>query len=197
MVPLQVPSTEDLSIPELFGEYEPKRGQDLFEIICGMSNRTDIRRLNDDLVAQGSSRENIRFVLICGLLIKVIEGLTPTPGFKYKLVVAVRRDLEMGKGKIAVQVGHATITVSEQAKRERPDWWNHWFNEGQRKVVVKVSTESDLWKLKREAEALGLPSTVIQDSGLTQLEPGTATCIGIGPAPAELVDKITGELSLL
>lgn len=117
--------------------------------------------------------------------------------FKYKLVVAVRRDLEMGKGKIAVQVGHATVTASEETRREHPDWWKAWFNEGQCKVVVKVNSESELHGLKREADDLGLPAAIIHDSGLTQVEPGTATCLGIGPAPAEIVDKITGTLPLL
>lgn len=112
-------------------------------------------------------------------------------------MIAVRRDLEMGKGKIAVQVGHATISASEEAKRDHPDWWRHWFNEGQCKVAVKVNTEADLQRLKEEASELGLPSAIIQDRGLTQVAPGTATCIGIGPAPAGLVDKITGNLPLL
>ena len=103
----------------------------------------------------------------------------------------------MGKGKIAVQVGHATLTASEEAKRRHPDWWHQWFHEGQAKVVVKVDSESALRDLRREAEELGLPSALIQDSGLTQVEPGTATCVGIGPGPVELIDKITGELPLL
>jgi PTH2 family peptidyl-tRNA hydrolase len=103
----------------------------------------------------------------------------------------------MGKGKIAVQVGHATITAAEEAKRMHPDWWRRWFEEGQCKVAVKVNTESDLTELNEEAQKLGLPSAIIHDSGLTQVSPGTATCVGIGPAPAELVDKITGNLPLL
>ncbi len=120
-----------------------------------------------------------------------------TTDFKYKLVIAVRRDLEMGKGKIAVQVGHATVTVAEETRRRRPDWWKAWFNEGQCKVAVKVNSESDLIDLQRRAKDLGLASAIIHDSGLTQVDPGTATCVGIGPAPAELVDKITGTLPLL
>jgi len=112
-------------------------------------------------------------------------------------VVAVRRDLEMGKGKIAVQVGHASVTASEETRRQRPDWWKAWFEEGQCKVAVKVSSETDLDNLRREAEALGLVAAIIHDSGLTQVAPGTATCVGIGPAPAEIVDKITGDLPLL
>jgi PTH2 family peptidyl-tRNA hydrolase len=120
-----------------------------------------------------------------------------TTDFKYKLVVAVRRDLEMGKGKVAVQVAHATLTASEETKHRHPDWWKNWFNEGQCKVVVKVKSEEDLDRLKKEAANLGLAAAIIHDSGLTQVEPGTATCIGIGPAPAELVDKVTGDLPLL
>jgi len=113
------------------------------------------------------------------------------------LAIAVRRDLEMGKGKIAVQVSHASVTAAEETRKRRPEWWKHWFEEGQRKIVVKVNTESDLEHLRRDAEELGLVATIIHDSGLTQIDPGTATCVGIGPAPAELVDKITGELPLL
>jgi len=117
--------------------------------------------------------------------------------FKFKLVIAVRRDLDMGKGKIAVQVGHAAITAAEEAKRMHPDWWRRWLDEGQCKVAVKVSSEGDLDELNKAAKELGLPSAIIHDSGLTQISPGTATCVGIGPAPAELVDKITGNLPLL
>jgi PTH2 family peptidyl-tRNA hydrolase len=117
--------------------------------------------------------------------------------FKYKLAVAVRRDLDMGKGKIAVQVGHASVTVSEETRRRQPEWWKGWMDEGQCKVVVKVNSESELDHLRREAVGLGLVAEIIHDRGLTQVEPGTATCVGIGPAPAEIVDKVTGELPLL
>ena len=103
----------------------------------------------------------------------------------------------MGKGKIAVQVGHASVTASEETRRRHLEWWRAWLDEGQRKVVVKVNSEGELDALRKDAEALGLVAMIIHDSGLTQVSPGTATCVGIGPAPAELVDKVTGDLSLL
>jgi len=128
---------------------------------------------------------------------KIKSEANTTADFKYKLAVAVRRDLDMGKGKIAVQVGHATVTAAEQTRRRHPDWWKEWFNEGQCKVVVKVGSETELHELGRKADELGLVSAIVHDSGLTQVPPGTPTCVGIGPAPAELVDKVTGALPLL
>ena len=105
--------------------------------------------------------------------------------------------MDMGKGKIAVQVGHASITVAEETRRRHPEWWKEWFEEGQCKVVVKIASEGELGELKEKADGLGLASAIIRDRGLTQVEPGTATCVGIGPAPAALVDQITGTLPLL
>ncbi len=103
----------------------------------------------------------------------------------------------MGRGKSAVQVGHASVTVAEETRRHHPDWWSEWFREGQQKIVVKVNSEADLVRLRKQAEELGLATAIIHDSGLTQVDPGTATCVGIGPAPSDLVDKITGTLALL
>ncbi len=116
---------------------------------------------------------------------------------EYKLVIIIRKDLRMGKGKIAAQASHASVIASERIKEINAKWWRSWINSGQRKIVLKAESKIDLFKIKEEAEEACLPTSVIQDSGLTQLEPGTVTCIAIGPAPSELIDKITKELSLL
>ncbi|MGQ9538896.1 MAG: peptidyl-tRNA hydrolase Pth2 [Candidatus Bathycorpusculaceae bacterium] len=117
--------------------------------------------------------------------------------FHYKQVIAFRSDLKMGKGKIAAQAGHAAVSASEEARKRRKEWFKAWLNEGQCKIVVKVKSEKELLELKKQANELGLPCALIRDRGLTEIPPGTITCLGIGPAPAELTDKITGKLPLL
>jgi peptidyl-tRNA hydrolase, PTH2 family len=115
----------------------------------------------------------------------------------FKQVIIVRRDLNMGTGKIAAQVAHAAVMGAEKVKASRREWFNSWFAAGQAKVVVKVKNIEELIDVRMRAEELNLPVVQVKDSGLTQIPSGTITCIGIGPAPSELVDKVTFELKLL
>ena len=115
----------------------------------------------------------------------------------FKQVIVVRRDLRMGTGKLAAQVAHASVMGAENVKSFKRNWFDLWFREGQAKVIVKVKTIEELMEIKKQATELYLPVVQVQDSGLTQIPSGTITCIGVGPAPSELVDRITGNLKLL
>ncbi len=117
--------------------------------------------------------------------------------FDYKQVVAVRTDISMGKGKLAAQVAHAAVAAARDTEKKKPEWFKAWWAEGQAKIVVKVRDESELEDLRRQAEVLGLPTSMIVDRGLTQLAPNTATCLGIGPGPSDRIDRVTGTLKLL
>lgn len=68
--------------------------------------------------------------------------------------------------------------------------------EGQRKIVLRVDSEAELREIERQAEKMKMSAVLISDMGLTELPPGTVTALGIGPAPANLLDKITGNLPL-
>jgi len=114
-----------------------------------------------------------------------------------KQAIVVRNDLKMGKGKAAAQVAHASLAAAEQAQAKRPRWYEEWKAEGQAKIVLKVDSEGELDELFSLAKAAGLPASIIQDRGLTQVEPGTVTCLGVGPGPDADVDKVTGKLKLL
>lgn len=109
----------------------------------------------------------------------------------------MRCDLKMGKGKIAAQAGHAAVAAAEEARMHFPKWWKEWLDEGQCKIAVRVKSEEELQELESMARRSDLPHALISDRGLTQLLPGTVTCLAIGPAPSIEVDKITGKLALL
>jgi len=116
--------------------------------------------------------------------------------FKYKQVIVLRTDLNMSCGKAAAQAGHAAVSAAEQSRKEWPEWWRVWMEEGQCKIIVKVASEKELLELESKAKASHLPTALISDRGLTELKPGTITSLGIGPSPSGLVDKITGGLPL-
>jgi PTH2 family peptidyl-tRNA hydrolase len=115
----------------------------------------------------------------------------------YKQVIIIRKDLRMGTGKLAAQVAHAAVMAAEKARYQNSDWLQMWLETGQAKVVLKVYSLEELIKLRKHAEILHLIVVQIHDSGLTQIPPGTITCIGIGPSPSYLVDMVTRGLKLL
>lgn len=120
---------------------------------------------------------------------------------EYKQSIVVRMDLQMSKGKLAAQVAHAAVTtvieILESRNSEWQTWLKCWLEQGQKKVVLKVENLNELLKLAEEARKLHLPVAIIRDAGRTELEPGTITCAAIGPGPAPLIDRVTGQLKLL
>ena len=114
-----------------------------------------------------------------------------------KQVIVVRTDLDMGKGKIAAQVGHACVLGAEHVRKSNPDWFSEWCVDGTEKVVLKVGNLKELEQVKQSAIEFDIPWSEVTDAGHTQIAPGTTTCISIGPAPEEKIDKITGDLKLL
>jgi PTH2 family peptidyl-tRNA hydrolase len=112
----------------------------------------------------------------------------------FKQVLVVRKDLKMEKGKLAAQVAHASL---EAYKKADIDTINEWEDEGMKKVVLAVNDLIELMKIKDAAKSAGLAYAVIRDAGRTQLEPGTVTVLGIGPAEEQRIDRITKNLKLL
>ncbi len=116
---------------------------------------------------------------------------------EYKQVVIVRKDLRMSKGKLAAQVAHAAVDAALKTLKVRPEWVYSWIEQGQKKVVLASTSESELLKIYEEFSKLGLPTSLIYDAGRTELPPNTLTALGVGPAPSSLVDRVVGNLKLL
>jgi PTH2 family peptidyl-tRNA hydrolase len=112
----------------------------------------------------------------------------------HKQVVVVRKDLKMGKGKLATQVAHASLEAYKKARKEDI---KKWEEEGMKKVVVCVKDLKELMVIAKKAKEANLPYAIIRDAGKTQLKAGTITALAIGPAKEEEIDKITGNLKLL
>ncbi len=113
---------------------------------------------------------------------------------EYKQVILVRQDLKLPKGKLSAQVAHAAVESFTKCTKIIQDSWRL---QGQKKVVLKVESEKELRYFLIEAKNLNLPVGLITDAGRTCIAPGTTTCLGIGPASEDVIDTLTGNLSLL
>jgi PTH2 family peptidyl-tRNA hydrolase len=116
--------------------------------------------------------------------------------FTHKLVIVIRADLDLSCGKACAQAGHAAVECALKARREKPRWFRRWYAEGQKKVVLRANSLDEIMDLKQLAESREIPCALIVDAGLTEVPPGTPTCLGIGPGPNPEIDRITGNLPL-
>lgn len=120
-------------------------------------------------------------------------------GGPVKMVLCVRRDLGMSAGKQCAQCCHAAVALTDSVVMGRMlSWKQRWNNEnGSAKIILGVDDEEQLLRIAEHAAALSLPFHVVQDAGRTQVDAGTRTVVGLGPAPASMIDTITGQLALL
>lgn len=120
----------------------------------------------------------------------------PASSDEIKQVIVVRADLDMGKGKLGAQIGHAVMLSFLDAQRADKGVANEWLSSGQKKIVLKVDDEESLRKLFAAFKYKKIPCALVEDAGLTQLPPGTTTALGVGPWNAPDIDQFTGKLKL-
>jgi PTH2 family peptidyl-tRNA hydrolase len=111
-----------------------------------------------------------------------------------KQVIIVNEALRLPCGKLAAQVAHASVAVLLTAD---PDDVEKWLADGMPKIVLQVNTEAELLSLYKQARSKKIPAEIIRDAGKTVIAAGTITCLGLGPAPRDLIDSVTGNLKLL
>lgn len=129
-----------------------------------------------------------------------------------KQMIVMRKDLNMRKGKMAAQASHASLAVilnemkvssngmkvtrTLELKKDNP--MQQWLEGAFAKICVSVDSEEQLLEVYQAARDKGLPCVLITDSGRTEFKGvATKTCCCIGPANAEDLQPITGELKLL
>ena len=120
-----------------------------------------------------------------------------SPSGPVKMILIVNNGLKMGKGKIAAQVGHASVQATLNAGQKSPLVLDAWLSSGQKKVCLKGDDADHLLALEKLAIEEGLLTSKVHDAGHTQIPSGSLTVLAIGPCQDELVEKITGTLKLL
>lgn len=141
-----------------------------------------------ETLIDGKKKKGVKPPLEVERLAEILEN--------FKMVLVVRNDLKMGKGKIAAQCSHATLGLYKKLHNRAPKALNRWEMCGQVKVVVKIEREEDMLLLQERAKSLNIPTHITIDSGRTQIAPNSRTVMAV-LGPADLVDDITGRLKLL
>lgn len=121
-----------------------------------------------------------------------------------KQVIVMRTDLNMRKGKMIAQGAHASVGAVWLIETGVPyspaisDAYHAWRTGTFTKVCVQIDSEDALRQIHAKAYEAGLPVKFIVDSGKTEFNGvPTPTCLAIGPAWADEIDKVTGLLPLL
>lgn len=126
----------------------------------------------------------------------------------HKQAIVIRADLNMPIGKAISQGAHASMGALLAAGKRSADGLvieiplydanvGPWLEGAFTKVVLSGATEEQLRALHEKACQLSIPTALIVDSGLTVFGGiPTVTALAVGPAPRELVDQVTGKLSL-
>ncbi len=112
---------------------------------------------------------------------------------EYKQAILIRGDLQLPKGKACAQAAHAAVEATLKSEK---DIVKRWRSEGMRKIVLKVKDLKELMAFNQKAKDANLITAVITDAGLTTVEPGTTTCLAIGPEDEEKINQIVKDLKL-
>lgn len=116
---------------------------------------------------------------------------------KLYLYFLVRKDLKMGKGKIATQCGHAVQELILNPKCPK-FLLEKYLNEGGcPKVCLEIDNLDQLNEIRQSCIKRGFLCYQVIDEGITQIEPDTPTVLGIGPIRKKMAKAIIGSLKLL
>lgn len=124
-----------------------------------------------------------------------------------KQVIVIRRDLKMRRGKEIAQGAHASgmflVQAVTAAMAGDAEWValdevaRVWLTTSLRKVTLQAHSEEQLVALHEAAEARGLRTHIIRDSGRTEFGGvPTLTALAIGPDLAVAIDEVTGDLTI-
>lgn len=118
-----------------------------------------------------------------------------------KMVIVIRKDLNMRKGKIGGQCCHALrICLSNKFLKGFPfsPIEKEWLTDGlSTTIVCTAKDEKEFMEIYEKAKAVNLDVNMVTDAGKTEFHGvPTQTCFSIGPDEADKIDPITKHLPL-
>lgn len=114
-----------------------------------------------------------------------------------KMILCVRKDLKMSKGKMCAQCGHGAIGSFKIAQQYNAKMLSQWQQQGSKKIVLKLNDEEHLNSIKQQAQQANIMTHVVIDAGLTEVSPNTKTVLVLGPDTSRKIDRVTRVLDLM
>ena len=99
-----------------------------------------------------------------------------------KIWFAIRSDLSMSSGKIAIQCAHAAVGLVKLHMAAESSWsrFEEYEAHNSPKIAVRIGSEKELDRVVEECK-YRLLSYVVRDAGRSEVEPGTPTVVAFGP----------------
>jgi peptidyl-tRNA hydrolase, PTH2 family len=122
------------------------------------------------------------------------------------MYLVVRESLNMSIGKTAAQCAHASQMLqlkfnvlerkfyTDQDFLHRIYTFRAWLDSSYRKVTLKADDKE--WARVKN-EILEEDRVIVVDAGLTEIAPGSETCVGLWPMKKSQVPKIIKRLQIL
>jgi len=110
------------------------------------------------------------------------------------IYLLVRDDIKMSKGKTAAQCCHAVQDLIIQCPKHILKQYTKNHNT---KICLKIHDLEEMEEIINDCTKEGFLYCQVIDAGLTELQPNTATVLGIGPISKNKINPIVNQLKLL
>lgn len=99
--------------------------------------------------------------------------------FAWKMYIVVNSDLDMRKGKLCAQVGHAVAAWTRRLEARPTEAYAQWVQNMEPKIVLKADQKTMDQLCAKYSDKL----EVVTDAGKTQVPAGSMTVVAFPPLP--------------
>jgi len=114
-----------------------------------------------------------------------------------KMMIVMRKDLNMRKGKMVAQGSHAAVGLALKLQGKGKDVYEEWLESSFKKICVSVNSEAELIEVLQKADGEGLANKLIKDAGHTEFNGVPTITCGAILGYSDDLEPITRKLPLL